>query len=172
MFFLLLSIVCAQASWAIPLDPRLAARVDQLIQRELSAGEADSATMSEVRQIYADHGIPAVAQVGSETAENYVVLLEHDQPISFVRSVLPALKTAVKQGNMPKNNYVYLAARLRHRQVEENTDREVSHPEVRDEIEELFRTTSTRKKWRRSIAGMPFRSAPSMPSTECRPTRR
>lgn len=128
------------ASMEIQLNPNLASQVEQLLHKELSEEEPDPATLSTVRQIFARYGVPTDALVGQQAAQDYVVLAAHDQPVAFLQQLLPALKSAADSGTVSMNNYVYLRARLRQRQVEESSNQKSTHPELRDEIERLFRT--------------------------------
>ncbi|MBV8810396.1 MAG: hypothetical protein JO033_17135 [Acidobacteriaceae bacterium] len=138
-------IVCVAAQ-SIASDVTLAAQIEQLLNKELSEEVPDPATLSEVRQIFREHGIPTVALVGQEAAEDYIVLTGYHQPVTFLQQILPALKAAVDNREMPVNDYLYLSAQVRERQVEESSNAKPANPELRDEIEELFQTDQSARQ--------------------------
>jgi hypothetical protein len=134
------SMVCAQSRPQPPSNPRLAEQIEQLLQKELSEEKADPTMSSKVRQIFVEHGVPTIAQVGQPAAEDYVVLAAHDQPVSFLQQILPSVKKSAEAGKILATSYVYLRALLRQRQIEESLNQTPTNPKLRDQIEELFKT--------------------------------
>lgn len=132
-------VICARSSAQRPSNPRLVEQIEQLLQKELSEEKADPTTSSKVRQIFADHGVPTIALVGKQAAEDYIVLAGHDQPVTFLQQILPSLKKSAEAGEIPNTSYVYLRAVLRQRQIEESVNQTPTNPKLRDQIEGLFR---------------------------------
>jgi hypothetical protein len=96
-------------------DPALASRIHQLIDVAFSDEEPDS-NAAEVRKIFTERGIPTTAMVGTEAAEEYLVLSTHAQALEFTKRVLDALERT--PGTVPPNAVQFLRARLKQKQIE------------------------------------------------------
>jgi hypothetical protein len=72
--------------------------LNNFFKRELSEDESDPATLSEVRQMSAQYGVPTADLVGQRVAEDYAVLAAHDQPVAFLQQVLAVLQRIAGSG--------------------------------------------------------------------------
>jgi hypothetical protein len=95
-------------------EPALAAKIEQLIDVTF-ADETPPAAAAEVRKIFADRGVPTIAMVGADAAEDFIVLT-NGQSVTFMREVLAAVERAPDA--VPPHAVAYLRARVKQREIE------------------------------------------------------
>ena len=96
-------------------DPALASRIHQLIEAAFSEG-TPATSAADVRKIFAERGLPTVAMVGAEAAEEYIVLSAHAQALDFTKQVLVAIERA--PGAVPPHAVQFLRARKKQKAIE------------------------------------------------------
>jgi hypothetical protein len=124
--FLSARLLQKRADEALPASPRnpdLHDRIERLYAEDqrVRTGSAmnreemmatDAKTGPEVRKIFATYGVPAAADVGADTARNFVVLVQH-QPADLMRQVLPALEEQVRRGEADPSYFAMMFDRAR-----------------------------------------------------------
>jgi hypothetical protein len=71
----------------------------------------DEKTGTALREILAQHGVPAASDVGVEAARNFVVLVQH-QPLELLQQVLPQLEVLVRRGEASPSDYAMMFDRV------------------------------------------------------------
>jgi hypothetical protein len=96
-------------------NPELASRIHHLVDVAFANGEGASGA-AEVRGIFAEHGLPTIALVGADAAEEFVVLSAHEQPLEFTDEVLAAAERDADA--VPPHVIQFLRARIKQKRVE------------------------------------------------------
>jgi hypothetical protein len=96
-------------------EPELAARIHHLIDVAFSDDDA-ARDAADVRKIFRERGLPTTPIVGSEAAEEFIVLSAHEQAPEFTRAVLAAAERA--QGAIPPHAVAFLRARIKQKAIE------------------------------------------------------
>jgi hypothetical protein len=123
-------------------DDALATRIEQLVDRLLTAGDDAGRTLvlDEARAIFERDGVPSVAKVGDSAAYGFVLINMLAQPPDVRRQFLSKVQAAAARQELPADATVFAEARFRQMENEERfRDRPPSHPELRDEISRLVR---------------------------------
>jgi hypothetical protein len=97
-------------------DPALAAKIHQLTTVAFSA-DTSASEAAEIRKIFTERGLPTIAMVGAEAAEEFIVLSAHEQPLEFTMQVLAAAERA--PGAVPPHALQFLRARIRQKAIED-----------------------------------------------------
>ena len=145
MFLMILSLL-SQAPTAAKhkgADTALATRIDRLFHITFSTDDEKEQAVagSAIREIYAKHGLPTVADVGDEPVYQFVVLLASDNlPIGFRARLLPKIKEAEARRELPPDAATFYEARLRLAKAKQLArTRAPTNPHLRDEIERLVK---------------------------------
>ena len=96
-------------------NPELASRIHHLVDVAF-ANDETAGGAAEVRKIFAEHGLPTIALVGTDAAEEFVVLSAHEQPLEFTGEVLAAAEKDTDA--VPPHLIQFLRARLKQKRVE------------------------------------------------------
>ena len=96
-------------------NPELASRIRHLVDVAFANGEG-AGSAAEVRGIFAEHGLPTIALVGADAAEEFVVLSAHEQPLEFTDEVLAAAERDADA--VPPHVIQFLRARIKQKRVE------------------------------------------------------
>jgi len=96
-------------------NPELASRIRHLVDVAFANGEG-AGSAAEVRGIFAEHGLPTIALVGADAAEEFVVLSAHEQPLEFTDGVLAAAERDADA--VPPHVIQFLRARIKQKRVE------------------------------------------------------
>lgn len=96
-------------------NPELASRIHHLVDVAFANDEAAGGA-AEVRKIFAEHGLPTIALVGADAAEEFVVLSAHEQPPEFTGEVLAAAERDA--GAVPAHVIRFLRARIKQKRIE------------------------------------------------------
>jgi hypothetical protein len=72
----------------------------------------DQKTGVALREILAQHGVPAASEVGVEASRNFVVLVQH-QPPELLQQVLPQLENRMREGEANPSDYAMMFDRAR-----------------------------------------------------------
>lgn len=116
--------------------PSLASAIERLIERAFADDEGEGVA-DEVRRIFAAHGVPTVPMVGAEAAEDYIVLVAHDQRVDFMRTVLAAVDRQAPD-MVPATARSFLRARIRQKELEQSVREPYTNPELRDRLQRLI----------------------------------
>jgi hypothetical protein len=73
--------------------------------------EVDKKNYRELLRVYEKYGWPTFSMVGKEAAQDYWLLVQH-QDLNFQKMVLPAMEQAVSKLEASKINYAYLYDRV------------------------------------------------------------
>jgi len=95
--------------------PELASRIHQLVDVAFANDEA-AGSAAEVRKIFAEHGLPTIALVGADAAEEFIVLTAHGQPLEFTGEVLAAAEQDTDA--VPPHVIQFLRARIKQKRIE------------------------------------------------------
>ena len=96
-------------------DPMLASRIHHLIDAAFSENAKSDA--AEIRKIFTVRGLPTIAMVGPEGAEEFIVLSAHEQALEFTKQVLAAVERA--PGAVPPHVLPFLRARVKQKEIED-----------------------------------------------------
>jgi hypothetical protein len=96
-------------------DPALGSRIHQLIEVAFSDAAPD-ANAAEVRKIFTERGLPTIAMVGPEAAEDFLILSTHVQAPEFTKQVLAAVERV--PAAVPPHAVQFLRARVKQKQIE------------------------------------------------------
>lgn len=96
---------------------------------------------SEVEAIYTHHGLPTIAEVGDEPANEFVLLLASDKlPLNFRRQVLVKIGEAAARHEMPSDAPIFYAARLRIAETKQTAESSApANPALRDRIKRMYK---------------------------------
>jgi hypothetical protein len=124
-----------------PADPALAADIKQLLHKVLTADEDDAADAAKVKAIFAKHGLPTTREVGDEAAYDFVLLLTSDRVMQELQAeVLPKIKAAVAQHELPPDAGVFYEARVRSEKAKGAAGKRApENPALRDQIERMVK---------------------------------
>ncbi len=96
-------------------NSELASRIHHLVDVAF-ANDEGAGSAAEVRGIFAEHGLPTIALVGADAAEEFVVLSAHEQPLEFTDEVLAAAERDADA--VPPHVIQFLRARIKQKRVE------------------------------------------------------
>jgi hypothetical protein len=96
-------------------DPELAARIHHLIDLAFSDDDA-ARDAADVRRIFRERGLPTTPIVGSEAAEEFIILSAHEQALEFTREILAAAERG--QAAIPPHAVQFLRARIKQKAIE------------------------------------------------------
>ena len=96
-------------------NPELASRIHHHVDLAFANDEAAGGA-AEDRNIYAQHGLPTIALVGADAAEEFVVLSAHEQPPDFTGEVLAAAERDADA--VPPHVIQFLRARIKQKRIE------------------------------------------------------
>lgn len=170
MFLMILSLVSQAPTTAKhkAADTALATSIDRLFHITFSTDDEKEQAVagSAIREIYAKHELPTVAEVGDEQAYQFVVLLASDKlPIGFRARLLPKIKEAEARRELPPDAATSYEARLRLAKAKQLArSRAPTNPHLRDEIERLVKIGSSST----AAEGIQYREDDGNRQTECR----
>jgi hypothetical protein len=95
-------------------DPGLASKIHHLDAAFSDAAPASDA--AEIRKIFTERGLPTIAMVGADAAEEFLVLTAHEQAPEFMRQVLAAAARAA--ATVPPHAVLFLRARVKQKAIE------------------------------------------------------
>jgi len=125
-----------------PTNPALASKIDSLFHTVFTTNDdkQDAAARTEVRQIYARHGLLSIAEVGDSDSYKFSVLLEGDTlPLDQRSSALARIKAAAARNQVPGDAAAFYAAHMRLEVVKRQAETTPpTNPALRDEIERLL----------------------------------
>lgn len=133
----------AQSDVTKPADAALADHIKQLLHTVFtSEDESDRAEETEIKALFAKHGLPTVQDVGDEAAYDFVVLLAKGPLMpEFQAQVLPRIQSAAAHHELPPDAGVFYEARTRLDKAKEVArPRAPENPDLRDQIERLVKT--------------------------------
>ncbi|HKV81190.1 MAG TPA: DUF6624 domain-containing protein [Candidatus Sulfotelmatobacter sp.] len=121
-------------------DPSLARSIEEWFHSSIASEDA-TIEITKAKQLYGEHGLPTIEQVGDLPAYEFVVLLVSSKlPIAFRSEVLSKVKEAADHHKLPADAATFYEARLRldelKRQAESHA---LSNPTLRDEIERMYK---------------------------------
>jgi hypothetical protein len=123
------------------IDTSLSKKIERLFHTIVTTDDDSqaAAARADVREIYAQHGLPTVAQVGDEAAYEFVVLLASPKlPFEFRSEVLTKVEESASHQELPSDAAVFYAARLRFERIKKTiAEQPPTNPELRDQIERL-----------------------------------
>lgn len=119
----------------------LGPRIERLFHTIVTTDDPkeEAAARTEVKQIYAARGLPAINEVGDEASYEFVALLASEElPIALRTEILSKVDDAWARHAIPPDAAAYYEARLR---IEKAKKLAAAHPPtnpgLRDEIEQL-----------------------------------
>jgi hypothetical protein len=124
-------------------DPALASRIQQLIDATFS-DSAPASAAADVRKIFAERGVPTIEMVGSDAAEDYIVLSAGGQSLGFMKDVLAAVERM--PGAVPPYAVVYLRARLKQKDIESRLREPYPNAALGARLHTLFTTDQAVRK--------------------------
>jgi hypothetical protein len=117
-------------------DAALTARIEHLLHSALTTGDdkQEKAIEAEVRQIYKQRGLPAIADVGDKASYDFVFM------ICSPGGVLDKVRAAAARHEIPADAAAYCEAHVRQESVKlEAMKHAPTEPQLRDEIERLYK---------------------------------
>lgn len=129
-------------------DPVLSKKIDKLLHTIIDNNDENENDESEeararpeVQAILAQHGLPAIPEVGDEAAYEFVMLLAGDGfPLEFRRQLLKQINQAAARHEIPLDAAKLYAARLRIEKVKaEAESHPPSEPGLRDQIGQMYK---------------------------------
>ncbi len=152
MPLILLAAFCLVSQFVVtaadkPIDTVLSSRIERLFHTILTADDdrQEAAARAETREIYAQRGLPRIADVGDEAAYEFAVLFASPKlPLEFRSEVLTKVEEAASHQELPSDAAVFYAARLRLEQIKETIAvQPPTNPALRDQIERLSKIDQT-----------------------------
>lgn len=124
-------------------DPVLSAKIETLFQTVLTTDDdtKEARAVLQAKDLYTEHGLPTVAEVGDLAAYEFAVLLASEkQTLEFRTQVMSRVKKAAVQVDIPSDAAIFYEARLRLDKImEEAKTHRPTNPDLRDEIEHMFK---------------------------------
>jgi len=124
-------------------DPALSAKIEGLFQTVLTTDDEakEALAVSQAKNIYTEHGLSSVSEVGDLPEYEFVVLLASEKlPLEFRTQVLTKVKEAAARRDIPSDSATFYEARLRLDKVkEEAKTHPPTNPALRDQIEGMFK---------------------------------
>jgi len=143
-FFLLLAMSMSEQSAARGMtDPSLQEKIERLFQDVFFGDDETREALGrgKAKEIYAQRGLPTIAEVGDEAAYEFIVLLLSDKfPLAFRMEVLAKVNQEVARHEIPQDAATFYAAKLHIEKAKADAE---AHPPsnavLRDEIDRLYR---------------------------------
>jgi hypothetical protein len=124
-------------------DPVLSRKIDKLFLTIIDSNDEseEARAKSEVQAILAQHGLPAIPEVGDEAAYEFVMLLAGDGfPLDVRQQLLMQITQAAARHEIPLDAAKLYAARLRIEEVKaEAESHPPSQPGLRARIEQMYK---------------------------------
>jgi hypothetical protein len=118
-------------------DPALASKIHRLMDAAFS-DNAPASDAAAVRTIFTERGLPTIATVGSEAAEEFIVLSAHEQALEFTRQVLAVAERTT--GAVPPHAVEFLRARVKQKAIESKLGPPYPNAALAARLNELFTT--------------------------------